>query len=294
MDVDGLKHYYLIHGLDPAEATEAAWTLGVPRFLALFAEVGLPATFYCVAEDAIEHAARMREIVAAGHEIGNHTWHHRYDLSLLDEHSQRIEIGCGKDRLEQACGAAVVGFRAPGYHTNAQIQRLLMETGHRYESSAFPCAPYHLAKAGVMGLMRLRGKRSRSILGDPRVLMAPRAPYTAALADPYRAARAGEPEGLRHYPISVALGAPLIGTAFTALGQRGALAALKVGLKRHPHLTLEFHAVDLLGLEDGLDPALIAQPDLRVFTRKKRAIFHALLTHLKAEARIARLDALVE
>jgi hypothetical protein len=56
--------------------------------------------------------------------------------------------------------------------------------------------------------------------------------------------------------------------------RRAARAAARSG----GHLTLEFHAVDLLSLsEDDLDPRLSAQPDLRASLAHKRACFEASL-----------------
>ena len=290
VDVDSLRLYYRIHGLDEAQATNAAWTVGVPRFLSLFAEVGIPATFYCVAEDLEleDNRDRVRAIAAAGHEVGNHTWRHPYSLTRLSQDEKAAEIREGRQRLETAAGVPVVGFRAPGYNTNATVAAQVLESGHLYDSSVFPCAPYYLAKAGVMGLMGLRGRRSRSVLGTPRVLLAPRDPYPMA-QNPHRR-RGG---GLAQYPISVALGVPLIGTAFTALGMTATRAAVAVGLRTRRHLTVEFHAVDLMGLnEDGLDPMLGVQPDLKSPVARKHRIFAALLRQLKAQVRVERLDRL--
>ncbi len=293
MDVDSLRLYYRIHGLDERCATNAAWRVGVARFVELFGELGVPATFYCVADDLETdgNADRVGGLVAAGHEIGNHTWHHRYDLTRLDPDARRAEVATGRARLESAAGVPVVGFRAPGYNTDAALQRDIIDSGHLYDSSVFPCAPYYLAKAGVLGLMRVRGRTSRSILGSPRVLVAPRVPYAADAHDPHRRGSGG---GLRQFPISVAAGVPLIGTAFTALGRLGALAATAVGLRIRQHLTIEFHAADLLGLhDDGLDPALAIQPDLRVAVARKRRIFRSVLARVADQRRVLRLDHLV-
>ncbi len=290
VDVDSLRFYYRIHGLDESAATNAAWTVGVPRFLALFADANISATFYCVAEDLEidDNRDRLRAIADAGHEIGNHTWRHPYSLTRLSVAEIAEEIGEGRRRLEAAAGVPVVGFRAPGYNTNQTVMAQVIETGHRYDTSVFPCAPYYLAKAGVMGLMGLRGRRSKSVLGSPQVLFAPRDPYPMA-ANPHRR----QAEGLVQYPISVALGVPLIGTAFTAMGQAATRAAVAVGLRTRRHLTVEFHAVDLMGLnEDGLDPMLGVQPDLKVPVARKHRIFAALLAQLKSQARVERLDRL--
>ena len=51
VDVDSLHHYYRIHGLEESKASNAAWDVGVSRFLGLFDELGIQATFYCIGED---------------------------------------------------------------------------------------------------------------------------------------------------------------------------------------------------------------------------------------------------
>ncbi len=292
VDVDSLCHYYRIHGLDESAATNAAWEVGVPRFLDLFAQVGVPATFYCIAEDLETegNVARVRHLADLGHEVGNHTLHHRYDLSRLGPEEMLDEVSTARAVLEAAAGAPVVGFRAPGYNTSARLISTVFQTGHLYDTSVFPCAPYYLAKAGVLGWMRLRGRESRSILGSPRVLVAPSDPYEMSSSNPHRRGLQG---GIQ-YPVSVAAGVPLIGTAFTALGRGPSLAATQVGLRLRNHLTIEFHAVDLLGLDDdSLDPALGMQPDLKVSVEKKYVIFKAVLDMVARHARVERLDTLV-
>ena len=123
----------------------------------------------------------------------------------------------------------------------------------------------------------------------PRVLAAPRDPYDADGDEPHRRG----PSGLRQYPVSVAAGVPLIGTAFTALGRAGSLAAVAAGHALRRHLTLEFHAVDLLGLrDDGLDPALAVQPDLKAPVARKRRVFRHLLRWLARRRAFVRLDSL--
>lgn len=290
VDVDSLCHYYRIHGLDESGASNAAWEVGVPRFVALFDELGVPATFYCIAEDMAfgGNADRARAVAEAGHEIGNHTWHHRYDLTQLNKAERQAELAEGRRILEEASGSSVIGFRSPGYNTTSALVADVACTGHRYDSSVFPCAPYYLAKAGIMGLMRLRGRRSRSVLGEPRVLSAPRDPYRMRGDDPYRPGA-----GLWQFPVAVAGGIPLIGTAFTALGRAPSVAAAKAGVRMRQHLTIEFHAVDLLSLDDdGLDPTLAVQPDLKVPVAKKRRIFRDTLAAIARKAEFVRLDSL--
>jgi len=293
VDVDSLCHYYRIHGLDEVSASNAAWEIGVPRFVELFSSIGIPASFYCIAEDLDIQGndARMRALADAGHEIGNHTENHRYDLSKLSDEEIEFEVGHSRRRLSQASGQNVVGFRAPGYNTNARLVRAVFAAGHTYDSSVFPCVPYYLAKASVMKWLQFRGRPSKSILGTPRVLTAPRYPYAMSLDEPHQRSK----NGPRQYPISVVAGVPLIGTAFTALGPTVSKTIARLALLHKGHLTLEFHAVDLLDLaEDGLDPSLAVQPDLRVSLERKRKTFHRVLGTIARVRQFERLDHLTD
>jgi hypothetical protein len=288
VDVDSLRLYYRIHGLDDRSASNAAWRVGVARFEELFAELGIKATFFCVAEDLDlpGNTDRLRRLVAAGHEIGNHTWRHPYELTRQPPEIRRMEVGQGRFRLEAAAEAPVLGFRSPGYNTDAALQKDVLETGHRYDSSVFPCLPYYAAKAAILGMMRLRGRESRSILGTPKVLMAPRAPYVGDRSDPHVRGQ----DGLVQFPIAVFAGVPLIGTAFTAIGERASAFVCDLAARTSGHLTIEFHAADLLSLrDDGLDPALAVQPDLRAPVDRKRRIFRAALKAIQQHAQIVRL-----
>ena len=306
VDVDSLWHYYRIHGLDEQRATDHAWSVGVPRFINLFESLGLPATFYCVAED-IERSesclAHLRELSARGFEIGNHSWRHPYALTTLEADVARQEISEGKRLLEGDAESEVVGFRAPGYHTSSTLHKALLESGHRYESSAFPCAPYYVAKALVMGGMRLVGRRSQSLLGSPALLTAPKQPYFAGPDSPYRPWKMSQDlqklmsssATLPHFPISVWWGLPLIGTLFALLGPKhsawlGRRVAARLR-KGGQHLTIEFHAADLLSLtDDNLDPLLTVQPDLKRSLTHKRLAFEGFLKALTQYATPLRLD----
>lgn len=287
VDVDSLWHYYRIHGIPGETQSNAAWRDGVSRFVSLFESLGIPATFYCVASD-LElpgNRDRLRALVAAGHEIGNHSLNHRYDLTRLPPEERIVEVGQGRYRLEMAAEATVYGFRAPGYNTDAGLVGDVKNTGHSYDSSVFPCVPYYAAKAGVIGLMQLLGRESRSILGTPKVLLAPREPYRMDMDEPHTRG-----DGLAQFPVTVAAGVPMLGTAFTAMGERASVLAAEAAVRLRHHTTLEFHAIDLMSLgDDQLDPKLAVQPDLRVPLAAKRAIFEAVLKTVARRAKFVRL-----
>lgn len=283
VDLDEIPCYAAIHGLPVPSggAAHAIYERALPRLARLFADEGVPATFFAIGTDLSGDAnrARLAELARAGHEIGNHSLSHRYELTRLDEANLRREIEGGADAIEEATGVRPLGFRAPGYTITDTVFRVLAECGVRYDSSVFPCPPYWSAKALAMGAIRVAGRRSQSILDDPRVLGAP--------ADPYRV---GAPywrrgDGLVELPIGVTRGPrlPYIGTSVVLSGTTGA-RLLTQAIVGRPLVNLELHGIDLADAdEDGLAFLAPHQPDLRRTARAKEAALRAAIGALRRE-----------
>src|SRR5690606_24798638 len=123
------------------------------------------------------------------------------------------------------------------------------------------CPPYYCAKLGALAWMRLRGRTSRSIVDDPRVLRAP--------ADPYRV---GAPyyrrgSGLLELPVGVtgtgSARLPYLGTSVVLGGARTARLLTRLVAGR-PLVNLVLHGMDVCDADaDGLTPLAAFQPDLR-------------------------------
>ena len=85
---------------------------------------------------------------------------------------------------------------------------------------------------------------------------------------------------------------PFIGTSLIAFGERG-YAAVKPMLNRVRFVNLEFHGIDMCDLEaDGIDPALLKQPDLRVPIAQKTATIRRALTDLRDRWGVSTLEQL--
>ena len=285
VDLDGIACYHRIHGLEPPEGTlDPVMSRALPRFLELFQERGIRATFFVVGESLRSEGGRkaVATLCGSGHEIGNHTLTHPYDLFRMDPQAMRVEVAEAQRLIEQACGAAPKGFRAPGYGISPALLRILEELGFEYDSSVFPSPPYYAAKALIMGTMRLTGRHSGAALLDPRLAFAPRSPYVPDPGAPWRKGASS----LLEVPISVAPGTrvPVIGTSLTLAP--GALRKLLVAsLRSDAVVNLEFHGLDLCDADmDGLSPALKArQPDLRIpLGHKRAALGHVLREVLEA------------
>lgn len=292
VDLDPLHCYYGIHGLGepPAALADVVLHRALPRFTEMFAKRGISATFFVVGSDLERDPggkALLRDAAKAGHELGNHSYSHPYEMARLDRASVDEEVGRAHALIAQVAGEPPVGFRAPGYDVSSTMHEVLVARGYRYDSSVFPSWPYYVAKAGVLAAMSLVGKRSRSVMIDPRALFAPVEPYRPGRSPFFR----GQ-SSLVELPISVTPGLrlPVIGT-WLILPPTAARARLLEAMRGRNFFNLELHGIDLIGAdEDGIPAQLVArQPDLRATLTHKRRALEATLDRLSAEYRFAPL-----
>lgn len=104
------------------------------------AERNIPATFFIIGQIAYDAPGLVRSIHEAGHEVASHGWDHRRIQTMTPE-AFREDVRKSKDALEQACGAAVVGYRAPTFSLvkkTAWALDVLPEIGLLYDSSIYP------------------------------------------------------------------------------------------------------------------------------------------------------------
>lgn len=110
------------------------------HLLELLARHGAIGTFFVVGWLADRKPGLVRRIADAGHEIASHSWWHRRVPSLTPEEF-REDLVRTKARLEEIVGRPVEGFRAPSFSILPGMEwafDILLETGHRYDSSVFP------------------------------------------------------------------------------------------------------------------------------------------------------------
>jgi hypothetical protein len=240
VDLDGLGCYAAIHGLGHVQES---WLRVVPevalaRFLELFDELRVPATFFVIGSEAQHY----RALPGAPHEIASHSFAHDYAMSRWPA----AEIAADLLRWEEALGRKPAGFRAPGYTISAALLDAVRERGYLYDSSLLPSPPYYLAKAAVIATRR----RSASILGGVGQLFASRRPHLR--------------RGVRELPIATTpvLRVPIIGTSVLAMPSLARLAGAFVNL--------ELHGIDLLDATDVPSELAAVQPGLRTPAAEKR------------------------
>lgn len=110
------------------------------RILDLLDSFTVKATFFILGWVAQRLPELVREIHRRGHEIACHGYGHEL-IYLIGQERFRADIRRAKILLEDQCGVAVNGYRAPSYSiTNRSLWALdiLVEEGFTYDSSIFP------------------------------------------------------------------------------------------------------------------------------------------------------------
>lgn len=99
-----------------------------PRLLEILARRGVPATFFVIGDYVQREPALAREMLAAGHTIGNHTMHHPW----LPRHTNatiRAEIAGCSTAIEQTLGVPAKLFRPPHGSRRPAVLRIARELG---------------------------------------------------------------------------------------------------------------------------------------------------------------------
>jgi peptidoglycan-N-acetylglucosamine deacetylase len=272
--VDSLALYLSLYGKEAGpsgpQLARLTYELGVTRFLELFAELDVRATFFVVGEDLLNEGVRAvaKDVHREGHAFGNHTWSHPYDLIRLPEEEARQEVLQCHHAVRKLTRNRPRVFRAPGYNMAPREYALLDELGYLYDASPLPSYPYLAVKYAVKSAVAMTGRTSRSIWGTPANFLGGREPY-----------RLGNlwvlPNAVTPY-----LRLPVIGTTL-ATAPRVVVNHMLASMRKLDFVALEFHAVDLMELAgDRLPQALTSQKDLHVSVKSKQERYKHFLSVL--------------
>jgi polysaccharide deacetylase family protein (PEP-CTERM system associated) len=110
------------------------------RLLELCARSDVRGTFFVLGWVAERFPGLVRDIRAAGHELGTHGQDHRR-VTTLTPAQFRADVRRSKATIEDTAGVEVIGYRAPNYSIVRETlwaMDILAEEGFRYDSSIFP------------------------------------------------------------------------------------------------------------------------------------------------------------
>jgi peptidoglycan/xylan/chitin deacetylase (PgdA/CDA1 family) len=182
LDLDNLWSYMKTHGDPGWESFPSYLDIVVPRVLDFLEKRGLQITFFVVGQDAAlqKNYNAIRSIADAGHEIGNHSFHHEPWLHLYSEPQIEAELSMTEKHLERVTGKKTIGFRGPGYSLSLSVLRVLTRRGYRYDASTLPTFLGPLARAYYFMTTKLshEEKKNRKLLfGQLQDGLRPLRPY---------------------------------------------------------------------------------------------------------------------
>ena len=101
-----------------------------PAVLDILARHGVPATFFCIGQRVRENPALARQIDAAGHLIGNHSFTHHFFIDLFSTRQLSQEISDTDAAIVAATGRQPRLFRPPYGVTTPNFARAIWQAGH--------------------------------------------------------------------------------------------------------------------------------------------------------------------
>jgi hypothetical protein len=288
LDMDNKWSYMKTHGEAGWESFPSYLDIFVPRVLDFFAQRKLQITFFVVGQDAAlpQHQDLLRSITAAGHEIGNHSFHHEPWLHLYSEQQIEEELARAEAHILAATGQRPRGFRGPGYSFSNAVLRVLERRGYLYDASTFPTYLGPLARMYYFMTAKLTPEEKqerKQLFGTVREGLRPLHAYRWQLDG-------GSSTGLLEIPVTTM---PIFKTPIhfsyllymslysPALAMLYFRMALQLCRWRGVQPSLLIHPLDFLGGDDMADLAFF--PAMRMSGAQKLAIMDRALQLVSAQ-----------
>lgn len=99
--------------------------------LELLKKYNVKATFFCIGKNIETHPEILKQIIADGHLVGNHSYSHSPFFDFYDAKKIREEIEKTDRLLEKYAIKKINFFRPPYGVTTPSIRRALEKTGHK-------------------------------------------------------------------------------------------------------------------------------------------------------------------
>lgn len=122
-----------------------------PLILELLSRYNFKATFFVIGEKAARYPELIRDILAAGHSIGNHSWKHDSLLMLRSQATLHKDIE-KTQRLLTSFGFCPLLFRPPVGITNPLLKSVLR--AEKLETVTFSCRAFDGGNRRVTGLAK--------------------------------------------------------------------------------------------------------------------------------------------
>lgn len=272
LDLDNQWSYMKIHGDSGWESFPSYLDLVVPRFLTFLEQYNLKITVFIVGQDAAltkNHQA-LKAIADAGHEIGNHSFHHEPWLHLYSKEEITKELILAEEQISKATGKTPIGFRGPGFSYSHSILEVLASRGYHYDASTFPSFLGPLARAYYFMTAKLseaEKQKRKGLFGKFQDGFQPLNPYQCQLDIPSQLMEIPVTT-MPWFKIPIHVSYILYLSSFsTTLALAYFKFALLLCKLSNTQLSLLLHPLDFLGKDDV--PALAFFPGMNLSSTKK-------------------------
>ncbi|KAA8999700.1 polysaccharide deacetylase family protein [Paenibacillus spiritus] len=136
-----------------------------PEILALLKQYNAKATFFVVGDKVARYPDLVRAELAAGHEVGNHTYHHP-SLKAVSAGDMLKEIDSTQEAVLKATGLKPVLFRPPGGWYNEAVVELIKRNRMQLVLWSWNQDTWDWARPGVNHIVTkvLRGVKGGNIV----------------------------------------------------------------------------------------------------------------------------------
>ncbi len=101
------------------------------EILELLKKYDFKATFFCIGKNIEAHPEILKQVIAEGHLVGNHSYNHSPFFDFYNAKQIRAEIEKTDSLLEKFTSKKINFFRPPYGVTTPSIRRALKLTGHK-------------------------------------------------------------------------------------------------------------------------------------------------------------------
>jgi len=124
----------------PKNFRDPSYFEGFDRLANLCDKHNIPLSIFVVGKDLKnpENAAMVKKWSLQGHEIGNHSFSHHFNLASLSDIKIRDEILYSHDLITKVTGFEPKGFISPAWSTSTALISNLIELNYIYDTSLFP------------------------------------------------------------------------------------------------------------------------------------------------------------
>jgi hypothetical protein len=288
LDADNLWAYQMTHGDPGWDAYASYLDRLVGHVLPLLAERRLVITFFVVGQDAArpENEAALAALSADGHEIGNHSYRHQPWLHRYSPEEVHLELARTEEVLEAVTGQRPTGFRGPGYSLSADVLRVLVDRGYRYDCSTLPTVVGPLARKYYFRSAQLTPEQREErayLFGAAREGLRPLKPYWWDVDGDLLLELPVTTMPLTRLPIHVSYVLYLAGTS-PALGRQYFANSLRLCRLRGVEPSILLHPLDFLGADDVSELGFF--PGMGMTGADKRAVVADCVDELASQFRV--------